>query len=167
PPRPESVREPEEVFLVDRVQHLDGRPLDDLVLQRGHRERALSTVRLGYVLSPARLRPVRSAVDPGVQDLELALEVRLVVLPPQPVDPGGGVPLERIERLPEQAGTDVVKERGELFLPSFLCCLPYARQRLCHAFPVLRPARALLVRISLGPGPWLHRLRNGLLRVVR
>ena len=37
----ESVREPEEVFLVDRVEHRDRRPLDDLVLQRGNRERTL------------------------------------------------------------------------------------------------------------------------------
>src|SRR5882757_9933792 len=29
---PEPVREPEEIFLVDRVQHLDHRTLDDLVL---------------------------------------------------------------------------------------------------------------------------------------
>ena len=38
--------------------------------------------------------------------------------------------------------------------------LPYAAQRLCHALPALGPVRALLVRISLGPCPWLHRLRN-------
>jgi len=34
-PRPKSVRETEEVLLVDGVQHLDHRPLQDLVLQRG------------------------------------------------------------------------------------------------------------------------------------
>src|SRR5215468_8831709 len=34
-------------------------------------------------------------------------------------------------------------------------------------FPALRPARVLLVCIPLGPSPWLHRLRGGLLRVVR
>ena len=36
-PGPEPVTEPEEVFLVDRVQHRRRRPLDDLVLQRGTR----------------------------------------------------------------------------------------------------------------------------------
>ena len=30
---PESIREPEEIFLVDRVQHHDRRPLDDFVFQ--------------------------------------------------------------------------------------------------------------------------------------
>ena len=53
-----------------------------------------------------------------------------------------------------------------LLLP-LLCSLSYAGQRLCHAFPVLCPARALLVRIPLGPRPWLHRLRRGWLRLVR
>src|SRR5215472_16371691 len=46
-----------------------------------------------------------------------------------------------------------------LFLP-VPCGLPYAAQRLGHALPALGPVRALLVRVSLGPCPWLHRLRN-------
>ena len=36
--------------------------------------------------------------------------------------------------------------------------LPYAAQRLGHACPALGPERALLVRVPLGPRPWLHRL---------
>jgi hypothetical protein len=51
-PGPESVREPEEVFLVDRVEHRGRRPLDDLVLQGRNRERALPAIRLGYVDPP-------------------------------------------------------------------------------------------------------------------
>src|SRR6516164_1892177 len=43
-PRPESIREPEEVFLVDRVEHRCRRPLDDLVFQRSNSERALSSI---------------------------------------------------------------------------------------------------------------------------
>jgi hypothetical protein len=50
--RPESVAEPEEVFLVDGVQHRCRRPLDNLVLQRCDRERALPPVRLGNVYAP-------------------------------------------------------------------------------------------------------------------
>ncbi len=46
----EPVREPEEVFLVDRVQHLDHRALDDLVLQRGDAEWTLPPVGLWYVV---------------------------------------------------------------------------------------------------------------------
>ena len=38
--------------------------------------------------------------------------------------------------------------------------LPHAVQRLGHARPALGPVRALLVRVPLGPRPWLHRLRR-------
>src|ERR1700751_850706 len=61
----------------------------------------------------------------------------------------------------------MVEERREAFLLPFLRYLPYASQRLCHAYPALRPARALLARIPLGLRPWLHWRRSGSLRVVR
>jgi hypothetical protein len=51
-PRPEPVRDAEEVFLVDRVQQRDHRPLDDLVLKGRDRERALPAIRLGDVDPP-------------------------------------------------------------------------------------------------------------------
>ena len=157
---PEPVREPEEVLLVDRVQHRDRRPLDDLILQSGDRQRPLSSVRLRYVRPAGRLGPVRSSVDPFVQILEPVLEICLVVPPCQPIHAGSGVALERVERRPEQIDADMVEERGELFLLPLPCDLPYAIQRLGHACPVLCPARALLVRVPLGPRPWLHRLRR-------
>ena len=47
--RSKPVREPEEVFLVDRVQDSGGRPLDDLVLKGGNCEGALPSVRFGDV----------------------------------------------------------------------------------------------------------------------
>jgi hypothetical protein len=59
----------------------------------------------------------------------------------------------------------VVEERGEPFLLPVPCGCPYAIQR--HAFPVLRPARALLVRVPLGPRPSLPRLRSRLPSLVR
>ena len=77
PPGSKPVAEAEEVFLVDRVQHRRRRPLDDLVLQRGDRQRSLSSVRLGYVDPPARRRPIRSPMDPRMQVLELAPEVAI------------------------------------------------------------------------------------------
>jgi site-specific DNA recombinase len=48
-PWPESVGEAQEVRLVDGVQNLDDRPLQDLVLQRGDAKRPLPPVRLRYV----------------------------------------------------------------------------------------------------------------------
>ena len=87
-------------------------------------------------------------MDPVVQIREVSVKVCLVVLPGQPVHPRRGVPLESEERHPEQVEAEVVEERGEPFLLPLPCGLPYAVQRLGHAFPVLRPARALLSRAS-------------------
>jgi CheY-like chemotaxis protein len=50
-PGPEPIREPEELLLVDRVQHGGRRPLDDLVLEGGHRQRALAAIRFRDVPS--------------------------------------------------------------------------------------------------------------------
>src|SRR5580658_6207365 len=71
----EPIREPEEVFLVDRVQHHHDRTLDNLVLQRGNRQRTLSPIRLRYEPPPGWLRPIRSPMDPVVQVLDPAIEV--------------------------------------------------------------------------------------------
>src|SRR5713226_8639222 len=149
---PEPIREPEEVFLVDRVQHRSRRPLDDLVLKGGDRERALPAIRLGYEDPPGRCCPIRSPLEPRVQVLELAREVQLVVPPSQPIHARCGVLLKFVERFFEQFDTEMVEERGEPLLLPFPCDLPYALQRWCHAYPTLRPARALLARIPLGLG---------------
>jgi hypothetical protein len=95
-----------------------------------------------------------------VQVREPGLKVCFVVLPRQSVHSGSGIAFEREERHPQQVEADVVEERGEPFLLSSPCGFPYAVQRLGHAFPVLRPARALLFHIPLGHRPSLHRLRH-------
>jgi hypothetical protein len=73
-PRPESVREPEEVFLVDRIQQRDQRSLDNFVFESGDRERALPAVRLGNVYAPRRQCPIRSPLDSVMQVLDIAFE---------------------------------------------------------------------------------------------
>src|SRR3979490_1286429 len=129
-PWPESIREPEEVFLVDRVQQCDYRPLDNLVLEGCDRERTLPAIRLGNVDSPRRQCPIRSPLDPIMQVLDIAFEVCLVGLPRQPIHAGGCVLLKFEERLLQEFGVDVVEERSEPLLPPFACDFPYAVQRL-------------------------------------
>src|SRR5216117_3856838 len=90
-------------------------------------------------------------MDPSVQVLDPPIEVCLVVLPSQPINPGRRVSLESKECGPKHRNTEMVEERGEPLLPSLPCDLSYAFQRLGHAFPVLRPARALLACVPLGP----------------
>src|SRR4029450_12981057 len=79
---PEPVREAEEVVLVDRVQHRASRLLDEsLSSSAAIASGALPTISLRYVMSPRRQSPICSPMDPGVQVLDLAIEVCLVVLP--------------------------------------------------------------------------------------
>ena len=106
-------------------------------------------------------------MDPSVQILEPELEIRLVVLPRDAIHPGGGFALQRVERRLQGIDIDVVEKRGEPLLLSLPCCLSYAVQRLGHANPALRPVRALLAHVPLGPRPWLHRLRSRLPGLVR
>ena len=94
-PRPEPVGETEEVRLVDGVQHLDHRPLEDLVLQRGDPERPQPPVRLRDVHPPRRPRPVRAPLNPSVEIPKVVLQVQPVVLPRHPVHPRRGLRAER------------------------------------------------------------------------
>ena len=133
---PESIREPEEVLLVDRVQHRDGRPLDDLVFQGGNRERPLPTVRFGYVDSPGRQRPICSSLEPRAQVHDVAIEALLVGSPRQSIYAGCGILLEFEESLFEVFRIDVMQERGELLLLPLPCRLATCRTRssACDTF---------------------------------
>src|SRR5262249_18798038 len=66
-PRSKPIAEPKELLLVDAVQHLDGRPLDQLVFQGGHRKWALAAVGLRYIRPARRQCPVCSPLDPRSQ----------------------------------------------------------------------------------------------------
>src|ERR1700677_4618622 len=63
PSRPEPVGEAEEVRLVDRIENLYHRALDNLVFQRRDTERALPSVRFRDVGTQRRLCPVGASVD--------------------------------------------------------------------------------------------------------
>ena len=65
-----------------------------------------------------------------MQVQEVALQIRLVVLPRHAVHPGRGTALERQERIPQQIDRDVVQQRGELLLLPLPCSVPYTVQPL-------------------------------------
>src|SRR5260370_38345870 len=107
-PRPgrnpyENPRKPPDWGSGGRVQHHDDRALDNLVFERGDRQRPLLPVRLRYVRPAGRLRSVRSSVDPTVQAFEPKLAVCLIVLPGHPIDAGAGRALQPGERPPPAA----------------------------------------------------------------
>src|SRR5207245_7724277 len=106
-------------------------------------------------------------MNSSMQVREVALEVLLVVAPCQSVHTRSSMLFEGKELRFEQIGAEVVQERGEPLLLPFLRSQPYAFQPLGHACPARRPVRVVPVRIPFGSGPSLHRLRGGLLRLVR
>src|SRR3954467_14215967 len=60
--RPKAVAEPHEVGLIDSVQHLGHRALDDLVLQSRNAKRAPPTICFRDVRAAHRFGPILSAV---------------------------------------------------------------------------------------------------------
>jgi hypothetical protein len=128
--RAESIAEPEEFLLVDRIQQRSGGPLDKFVLKGGDCQRALPPIGLRNVPTPRGLRPIGSPMDPIAQIFDPAIEIGFVVLPPHPVDTRSRVPLQCEKRGAKHCWVEVVEERGEPLPPSLLCGLPYALQRL-------------------------------------
>jgi len=128
--RAESIAEPEEFLLVDRIQQRSGGPLDDFVLKGGDCQRTLPPIGLRNMPTPRGLRPIGSPLDPIPQTFDPAIEIGFVVLPRHPVDSRSRVPLQCEERGAKHCGVEGVEERGEPLLPPLLCGLSYAPQRL-------------------------------------
>ena len=157
-PRPEAVAEPQEVRLVDRVQHLGHRALDNLVLERGNAEGSEATVAFRDIRAAYRLGPVLAAVDPRVQVLKVALQRLLVLVHRHPVDPGARGPSLPPKRPCERGDVDVMQQ----------CCEPRlarASGRVIHTpevrqqgLPAQCPALRLFRRDPLLPLPSLHHL---------
>src|SRR4029079_6495828 len=106
------------VLLVDRVQHVDDRTLNDLVLQRRYPDRPLSAVRLRYVNTSDRLRVGNSSSQPTGEICKVAREILAVALPCLAIEPWARISLES-----EICGAQavdvvyVVKERSEPLFP--------------------------------------------------
>jgi hypothetical protein len=112
-PGPKPVREAEEIRLVDGVQHLDGRPLDDLVLQRRDTERPQPSVRLRDAHPACRLRSVSAPLDPLLQVVEVGLQLLPVGLARHLVNPCRHRRAQRPVGHAQAIEADVMKERRE------------------------------------------------------
>src|SRR5437899_2867373 len=114
PPWPESVRKPQEVHFVNRVQYLDGGALDDLVFQHGYSKRSFPPVRLLDIGTPNWSCPVGAARQPPGKILQVFLQVLSVMLPRLSVNPCGSLMLQGIVRSPQSTHViDVVQQRCE------------------------------------------------------
>src|SRR5437870_5737557 len=112
-----TVREAQEVRLVDRVEYLDDGTLDDLVLQRGDAERPQPPIRLRDVRPARRTRPVAPAVDPLMQILKVGLQVPPVRLPRHPIHTRRGLRADRPVGRAQPVQINVMQQRCE---PRFL-----------------------------------------------
>jgi hypothetical protein len=169
-PRKSSSGEPQEVLLVDAVEHLDDGTLKDLVLHSGNSQRSLPPVRLRDVHSPRRSRPVRAPVDPRVKIAKVGFEILCVVLPRHPVHPSRGLRVQRPEGLSQAVDVDVMQERGEPRILVLLCDSAHAIQRTWHAHTGTASGAWLAVRVLLAQASFLPRLRRrhtGIVRQVR
>ena len=167
-PRPEPIREAPEVHLVDGAQHLDDRPLNDLVLQRRDPQRPQATIRFRDVRPPTRLRPVAPRLHPTMQIQEIRLQVPSIVVPRHPVHPRRGLRADRPIRPPKPRRRDMVQQRGEprVLVPS--CHLTHTAQRTRRIGSGTGSGMRFTVRVPLGSLPFLPHLRGrGLVRRVR
>ena len=126
PPGPEPIGEAEEVRLVDRIENLHHRALDDLVLQCGDAERALPSVRFRDVGTARRLCPVGAPVDAAFKVAQPCVQALPVGAPRHPVHTRRGIPLQPVIGLLKQRRVDVVQQGGELFRFPFACDFAYA-----------------------------------------
>jgi site-specific DNA recombinase len=113
PAGPESVREADEVDLVDGTEHFSYGTLDNLVFQCRNAERSLPTIRFGDIHAAHRFRPVLSAVDAVAQVLQLLGQTLFVRRYGFPVDSRCRSALEPTERSFERLDIHVVQQRRE------------------------------------------------------
>ena len=159
PLRPEAVREPQEVGLVDGTQHLGHCALDDLVLQRRHTERPLTAVGFGNVDPPYRLWPVATGVDSFAEITEVIRQPLFVLRHGHPIDPSAGLPLLSSKRPMKSLFVDMMQQGREPGLGSLVGRRVHPLEVWRQGDPALRPDPGLLAQAPLGLAPSLHASR--------
>ena len=166
-PRPEPTGEPNKVFLVDRLQHPHDRLLNNLVLQAPDAQRPLRAIGLRYVAPLGRMGSIAAAVHPIVQVFQFLFEIFSVGLSHHTIRPGRRIMLKRNVALLQEVDGDVMQQRGEPYIPTLSRRLAHGCQSGRRGFPAQCPDRGGLTAVSLGRGPSLHDLRQGLILFVR
>src|SRR5271169_6853368 len=166
-PRPESIGEPEEVFLVDCFENRRDRLLDDFVLQAQNAQRPFRAIRLRNVGSSGRTRSVTAPVHLVVQFLQLLFEVLSVGLPRHAVDARRGVPFKRKVAQLQEIDGDVMQQRSEPYTLALSRRSAHGDESVRRGIPAQCPGRGRLAAVPLGRGPSLHGLRRGQALFVR
>src|SRR5260370_18479853 len=152
--RPESVGEPEEVFLVDCFENRPDRLLNDFVRQAKNVQWPFRAVSLRNVGSSGGTRSVTAPVHLVVQVLQLLFKVFSVGLPRHAVDARRGVPFKpKVASLQEIDG-DVMQQRSEPYTLALSRRSAHADESVRRGIPAQCPGRGRLAAVPLGRGHW-------------
>ena len=166
-PRSESIREAKKILLVDRLQNVHDRLLDDLVLQAQNAQWPLGAVRLRDIRPSGRSGSIAAPMHSLVQVFQFLFERFPIGLPCHAIGPGRSVTRERAIAPLQEIGGDVMQQCREphslaLSRRSAHGCQPVRRGILAQC-----PGRGRLTAVPLGRGPSLHGLRRGNALIVR
>jgi hypothetical protein len=157
-PGPKPIREALEVHLLDRVEHLDHRPRNDLVLQRRDPQRPQPPIGLRDLRPPARGRPIPPRRHPLMQISQTSLQIPPVIPPRHPIHPGRRLRADRPVRRPQSGDADVVHQRGKprTLIPPYH--LTHTTQRTRRTLPGAVSGMPFAGRVPLGSPPFLPHL---------
>ena len=164
--RSKTVAEAQKVLFKDAFQYPDQRLLDNLVLKRGHTERPLSTVSLGYPDTPRRFGVVATCMNATVQLLQILLQVGTIAFPSLAIHTRRRLAVQRQIGRMQPFLADMMQQviEAQRGVPS-RCLAQPEQSRSCLPF-ALRRSHSGLLSLPLSQNPSLHRLRHlqGLLR---
>src|SRR6202048_1524994 len=167
-PGPKAVRTVPKVLLVERFQHHDHRPLEDLVLvSRDAQGPRLGTGPLGNVHSSHRRRAVHAGLGPVQKRLQVAQQVRFIVLGGLSVHAHRTVPARLQVRLVQPTQVDVMGQRRESHLRRLLGQLRYPLLSRVRVVGFRSPRPVSLQRLHAAVPPFLPRVPLGSVPLVR
>ena len=165
--RPESIRKPDEVFLIDCRENLSDGLLDNFILQAPDAQWSLRTVGLWDICPLGRPSPIAPFVHPVVQVLQVFVELFPVGLLRHAITSGSCIPLKRQIALLQKIDGDMMQQRGELHIFSPSRRSAHSQQSIRRGCPARRPDHGRLMAVSLGLRSSLHSLRQGRALFVR
>jgi hypothetical protein len=111
--RAEAVAESQKVSLVDRIENLGDRALDNFVFERGETEGPFASIGFRDVGAEHWFGPVLTAVDACVQSLEVSRQVLLILVHRYPIDSWARRAPLPPERPFERVDIDVMQQSRE------------------------------------------------------
>src|SRR5439155_20667692 len=106
--------------------------LDDFVFQGSDAQGTLASICFGNIGSLGRLRSIAPSMYSAMQICQPLVEIRLVLLPRQPIYSWCDVTLQRIAPVQQSRHRNMVKSRSDLQQLIASCCFPDTAQAAQH-----------------------------------